>query len=92
MGMLRRVDANESINRLFVLDQMIELIDEYIGLEAATNVIDLYQSWALDQGGNYNEFKKLFEDIISSVEDLPEMVKWRFNMYIEHLFPPPLPG
>ena len=84
------MNADRHITRIFVLDQMIELIDEYVGLEEATKVIDLYQSWALGQGGNYNAFEKLFKDIISETEDLPDLVKWRFNAYIDYLFPGPL--
>lgn len=92
MGITRRLNANERIIRLSVLDQMIELIDEYISLEAATKVINLYQSWALDQGGNYNEFEKMFKDIISEAEDLPDLVKYRFSAYLDYLFPGPLPA
>ena len=91
MGITRRLNADRHITRIFVLDQMIDLIDEYISNDEATKVIDLYQSWALGQGSNYNEFKKLFEGIISEAEDLPEMIKYRFRAYLDYLFPGPPP-
>lgn len=91
MGITRRLDADRYITRIFVLDQMIDLIDEYISNDEATKVIDLYQSWALGQGGNYNAFEKLFKDIISEAEDLPEMIKYRFRAYLDYLFPGPPP-
>jgi len=91
MGMLRRVDANEGITRIWVLDHMVDLVTEYIGISEADKVQNLYMNWALGKDGNYDEFRKLFEDLISGVEDLPEAVKWRFNAYMEYLFPGPLP-
>ena len=90
-GLLRDVDYNQRITRLWVLDDMVNLIDDYIGEDEAKKVQKLYMDWALDKGGNYNEFKKLFTDIISGAEDLPEAVKWRLDLYVEFLFPPPMP-
>jgi len=95
IGITRRLSANERIMRLSVLDQMIELIDEYVGVEATTKVINLYESWVFDQGGNYDAFEKLFKDIISEAEEaeeLPQMVKYRFSVYLDYLFPGPLPA
>ena len=85
------MEGNERITRFFVLDHMINLIDDYIGPDEANKVQKLYMDWVLDKGGNYNEFKELLADIISGVEDLPEAVKWRLNAYMDYLFPGPLP-
>ena len=88
---MRDVDYNQRIIRVWVLDHMVDLITEYVGLDEADKVQKLYMDWALDKGGNYNEFKKLFTDIISGAENLPEAVKWRLDRYVEYLFPPPMP-
>jgi len=100
---MRDVQYNQRITRLFVLDHMVDLIDRYIGTDEANKVQEFYESWLLEQGGNYNEFKKLFTDIISGAkltdryatddtpEFSPELVKYRFTLYLEYLFPPPIP-
>ena len=89
--LVRRVEGNERITRLFVLDHMVNLIDDYIGDDEANKVHKLYMDWALDKDGNYNDFKKMFTDIISKAKDLPEAVNWRLTLYLEYLFPPPIP-
>jgi len=70
---------------------MVNLIDDYVGDDEANKVQKLYMDWALDKGGNYNEFKKIFTDIISEAKDLPEAVNWRLKLYLEYLFPTPIP-
>lgn len=87
---MRDTQGNQLITRFFVLDHMVNLIDDYIGDDEANKVQKLYMDWALDKGGDYNGFKKLFTDIISGAEDLPEAVKWRLGVYMEYLFPPPI--
>ena len=88
--LVRRVEGNELITRFFVLDHMVNLIDDYIGEDEANKVQKLYMDWVLDKDGNYNDFKKMFTDIISGAKDLPEAVKWRLGVYVEYLFPPPM--
>lgn len=91
IGVIRRLDAIELILQLFVLDQMTELIELHISSDAVDEVNKLYLNW-IGEEADYNEFKKLFEDIISEAEDLTETVKYRFQVYLDFLFPPPMPA
>lgn len=91
IGVIRRLDAIELVLRLFVLDQMAELIELHIGSDAADEIQEHYQKWTAEEG-DYNEFEKLFKDIISEAEDLTETVKYRFQAYLDFLFPPPMPA
>lgn len=89
-GVLRRISGNESIVRLFVVDHLIELIDEYISNEEATKVMAFYLSLNLDEGEyQYRDFEGLLKDVISG-QDVPKLVKHRFTVYMNYLFPPPL--
>ena len=90
-GTLRNINYNQRIVRIWVLDHMVDLITEYIGRDEGDKVQKAYMDWALDKGGNYAEFKILFTGLISGAEDLPEAVKWRLGLYVEYLFPPPIP-
>ena len=92
-GLVRRVGNNESVLRLFIVDRMVDLIDEYINVDEATKVIDLYMSLLFDDGKyQYNDFQSLLKDVLSSPasQDVPKMVKHRFKIYMEYLFPTPL--
>ncbi len=90
MGLLRRLDAMELVTRLFVLDEMVDLIGIHIGPDAAEEVQKLYVNWIAEEG-DYNAFKKLFEDTITGAENLTETMKYRFRAYVDFLFPPPMP-
>lgn len=90
-GIIRRISGNERITRIWVLDHMIDIISEYVGIEEANRVQKLYMDWVLDKGGNYNDFKQLFTEILAKAKDLPEAVKWRLNAYRDYLFPGPMP-
>lgn len=90
-GIIRRVDANEYLIRLFVVDHIIELLDEHIGPEEATEVMNFYLGLISDDGKHqFSEFKPLLNEILSD-QELPKMVEHRFKMYLDYLFPGPMP-
>lgn len=90
-GLMRDVQYNQRIIRLFVLDQLVDLIDIYVGPDEREKLQEFYEGWVLGQGGNYSEFKKILMDAISGIE-LPKLAKYRFDVYLEYLFPPPMPA
>lgn len=91
-GISRRVYINTQITRLFVVDHMVDLIDEHIGPEEANKIHKLYMGLILSLDEyQYSDFEPLLKDILSDIEDLPNEVKGRFKVYLDYLFPPPLP-
>ena len=89
-GIVRRLGSNERIMRLFIVDHLVELIDEYIDIKEAAKVMDFYMSLLLEEGEyQYRDVEVLLKDVISG-KDVPKMVKHRFTVYLNYLFPPPL--
>lgn len=93
VGIIRRLDSNERMLRVFVVDCLCDLIDEHISDAKAMEVHDYYMKGVLDQDIYIaNEFKQLLNTTFSDAENLPKDVENRFKLYLNYLFPPPLPA
>jgi len=94
-GLVRQVNSNERLTRLAVVDHIVNLVDAYLSGKEADKIMELYLSLMIDDAKyQYSDFKALMKDIntnILAVEDLPKMVKARFKVYMEYLFPVPIP-
>ena len=93
-GIMRRVSSNERLTRLSVVDHIVNLVDHYLTAEEADKIAELYMSLLTDDAKyQYSDFEALLRDVnakILAVKDLPKLVKARFEIYMEYLFPTPI--
>ena len=93
-GMLRRLAANETILKVIITEELLDIIHDCLEPKLALKIEAISISLNEDKGEYvFADFRNAVNEAVAEIkqEELPERIKWRLRVCLDYLFPPPRP-
>lgn len=90
----RRLAANEAILKIMVIEELLDIIHDWVEPKQATKIEELYMSLNLDEGKYvFDDFRYAVNEAVAELKEkrLPNRIRWRLKVCLDYLFPPTQP-